>query len=68
MRSEERSLVESYSNHDAARNTRNAVPSLAVEAQKVVQWEAEPGDGSEEIEGVVRTMPVVVVKEGREAE
>jgi len=38
-----------------------------VEAQHVVQWQAESGDGSEEIEGVVRAMEVVIVEEGREA-
>ena len=41
---------------------------LVVEAQEVVQREAESGDGSEEIEGVVRAVPVVIVEEGREAQ
>jgi hypothetical protein len=38
-----------------------------VEAQEVVQWEVESGDGSAEFEGVVRAVPVVVVEEEREA-
>jgi hypothetical protein len=38
-----------------------------VEAQEVVQWEAESGDGGAEFEGVMRAMPVVVVEEEREA-
>ena len=41
--------------------------ALGVEAQEVVQRLAESGDGRAEIEGVMRTMPVVVVKENREA-
>ena len=40
---------------------------LAVEAQEVVQWMAESGDGRAKIEGMVRAMPVVVMKENREA-
>jgi len=40
-----------------------------VEAQEVVQWLAESGDWGAEFEGVVRTMPVVVVEEdGRRCE
>ena len=46
---------------------RARVYSLDVEAQHVVQWQAESGDGGAEFEGVVRTVPVVVVKEGWEA-
>ena len=38
-----------------------------MEARQVVQWEAESGDGRAEFAGVMRTMPVVVVKEEREA-
>jgi len=38
-----------------------------VEAQEVVQWEAESGDRGAELEGVLRAMPVVVVEEGWEA-
>jgi hypothetical protein len=38
-----------------------------VEAQEVVQWLAESGDWGAEFEGVVRTMPVVVVEEDGEA-
>jgi len=40
---------------------------LAVEAQKVVQRQAESGDGRAEFEGVVRTMPVGVVEKEGEA-
>ena len=40
---------------------------LAVEAQEVVHVEAETGDGRAEFEGVVRTVPVIVVEEEREA-
>ena len=40
---------------------------LDVEAQQVIQGLEESGDGSEEIEGVMRAMPVVVVEEGVEA-
>ena len=47
--------------------TLESLKELGVEAQQVVQWEAESGDGSEEIEGVVRAMEVVVVEEGGEA-
>lgn len=36
--------------------------ALAGEAQEVVQREAEFGDGRAEFEGVVRTMPVVVME------
>jgi hypothetical protein len=38
-----------------------------VEAQEVVHVEAEAGDRRAELEGVVRTVPVVVVEEEREA-
>jgi hypothetical protein len=41
--------------------------ALVVEAQEVVHVETETGDGRAEFEGVVRTMPVVVVEEEREA-
>ena len=41
--------------------------ALAVEAQEVVHVEAETGDGRAEFEGVVRTVPVIVVEEEREA-
>jgi hypothetical protein len=37
-----------------------------VEAQEVIHVEAESGDGRAEFKGVMRAMPVVVVKEGRE--
>ena len=40
---------------------------LTVEAQEVVPRLAEAGDGRAELEGVVRTMPVVVVEEDGEA-
>ena len=39
---------------------------LGVEAQQVIHVEVESGDGSFEIEGVMRAMPVVVVEEGME--
>jgi hypothetical protein len=38
-----------------------------VESLEVIQGTAETRDGSEKVEGVMRTMPVVVVKERREA-
>jgi hypothetical protein len=38
-----------------------------VEAQEVVQREAESGDGRAEVEGVMRAVPVVVVEKEREA-
>jgi hypothetical protein len=38
-----------------------------VEAQEVVQRLAESRDWGAEFEGVVRTMPVVIVEEEREA-
>jgi len=38
-----------------------------VEGQEVIQREAETRDGSEEVEGVMRAMPVVVVEEKRQA-
>jgi len=38
-----------------------------VEAQHVVQWEVEAGDRGEEIEGVMRTVEVVIVEEETEA-
>ena len=41
-------------------------PALAVEAQEVVQGLAESGDWGAEFEGVMGTMPVVVVKEDGE--
>ena len=40
---------------------------LGVEAQQVSQRLAETRDGGEEVEGVVRAMPVVVVEEARES-
>jgi hypothetical protein len=38
-----------------------------VESQQVVQRKAESRDGSFEIEGVMRAMPVVIVEEEWEA-
>ena len=38
-----------------------------MESQEVIHVEAESGDGSFEMEGVVRAMPVIVVEEGMEA-
>ena len=40
---------------------------LNVEAQEVVQWKAESGDGGTEFEGMMRAMPVVVVEKDGEA-
>ena len=41
--------------------------SLAVEAHEVIEWKSESGNGRAEVEGMMRAMPVVVVKERLEA-
>jgi hypothetical protein len=41
--------------------------ALAVESQEVVQWGAESGDLGKEFKRAMRSVPVVVVKEGVEA-
>ena len=50
-----------------SRPARQGTVRLGVETQQVVHVELESGDGSFEIEGVVRAMPVVVVEEGVKA-
>ncbi len=70
QRLEAASPIANASRDTPSTNTRNPATNLvplAVEAQQVVQWLAEPGDRGEEIEGVMRTMPVVVVEESGEA-
>ena len=50
-----------------AKSSVGCAHDLVVEAQQVVQWLAETGDGRAEFKGVVRTVPVGVVEEDGEA-
>lgn len=58
--------MQRFANQDTAQSPTLS-PCLDVEAQHVVQWEVEAGDRGEEIEGVMRTVEVVIVEEETEA-